>query len=375
MQLLPLIRKTLATSFLCSNLWAQNVGDIIEQSGIGGIVREQQSLAAELGLDVMFRDAIETGRGRLKINFLDDTKLSLTEHSEVVIDEYIFDPNPSNSKMSMRFVAGTARFATGQLGLVPKENITINTPTATIGVRGTDFTTTVDELGRSLVILLPDAECEVDTLCIPSGAITVTNNAGTVTLTEAYQATVVSSLEQVPAQPVVLENMNMNIIDNMFIVAPPREIRALTEDERTGRNSDSGYGLLDFSDLDINYLEEDWEDEDLEFTELDIDLLDVDFLEDLLNVIDEADALANNNDSGLNIQGTAAPGFDSTTQFSTIIDSAAGSLVFYRYVTSVISVRLSMEQNATLETETDGKKNVITLGNGNSVLIVIRQGG
>jgi len=375
MQLLPLIRKTLATSFLCSNLWAQNVGDIIEQSGIGGIVREQQSLAAELGLDVMFRDAIETGRGRLKINFLDDTKLSLTEHSEVVIDEYIFDPNPSNSKMSMRFVAGTARFATGQLGLVPKENITINTPTATIGVRGTDFTTTVDELGRSLVILLPDAECEVDTLCIPSGAITVTNNAGTVTLTEAYQATVVSSLEQVPAQPVVLENMNMNIIDNMFIVAPPREIRALTEDERTGRNSDSGYGLLDFSDLDINYLEEDWEDEDLEFTELDIDLLDVDFLEDLLNVIDEADALANNNDSGLNIQGTAAPGFDSTTQFSTIIDSAAGSLVFYRYVTSVISVRLSMEQNATLETETDGKKNVITLGNGNSMLIVIRQGG
>ena len=375
MQLLPLIRKTLATSFLCSNLWAQNVGDIIEQSGIGGIVREQQSLAAELGLDVMFRDAIETGRGRLKINFLDDTKLSLTEHSEVVIDEYIFDPNPSNSKMSMRFVAGTARFATGQLGLVPKENITINTPTATIGVRGTDFTTTVDELGRSLVILLPDAECEVDTLCIPSGAITVTNNAGTVTLTEAYQATVVSSLEQVPAQPVVLENMNMNIIDNMFIVAPPREIRALTEDERTGRNSDSGYGLLDFSDLDINYLEEDWEDEDLEFTELDIDLLDVDFLEDLLNVIDEADALANNNDSGLNIQGTAAPGFDSTTQFSTIIDQAAGSLVFYRYVTSVISVRLSMEQNATLETETDGKKNVITLGNGNSVLIVIRQGG
>jgi hypothetical protein len=375
MQLLPLIRKTLATSFLCSNLWAQNVGDIIEQSGIGGITREQQSLAAELGLDIMFRDAIETGRGRLKINFLDDTKLSLTEHSEVVVDEYIYDPNPSNSKMTMRFVAGTARFATGQLGLVPKENITINTPTATIGVRGTDFTTTVDELGRSLVILLPDAECEVDTLCVPSGAITVTNNAGTVTLTEAYQATVVSSLEQVPTQPVVLENMTMNIIDNMFIVAPPREIRALTEDERTGRNSNSGYSLLDFSDLDINYLEEDWDDEDLEFTELDIDLLDVDFLEDLLNVIDEADALANNNDSGLNIQGTAAPGFDSTTQFSTIIDQAAGSLVFYRYVTSVISVRLSMEQNATLETETDGKKNVITLGNGNSVLIVIRQGG
>ena len=36
----------------------------------------------------------------------------------------------------------------------------LETPTATIGIRGTDFTTTVDELGRSLVILLPDENCD-----------------------------------------------------------------------------------------------------------------------------------------------------------------------------------------------------------------------
>ena len=62
----------------------------------------------------------------------------------------------------------------------PKENIVITTPTATIGVRGTSFTTSVDELGRSLVILLPETECTVDGDCSPSGEITVTNEGGVV---------------------------------------------------------------------------------------------------------------------------------------------------------------------------------------------------
>ena len=106
----------------------------------------------------------------------------------------------------MKFVSGTARFATGKLGLVAKENITLTTPTATIAVRGTSFTTTVDELGRSLVVLLPETECTIDGDCSPSGAITVTNEGGVVTLTEAYQATMVSSYDQIPTQPVVLQN-------------------------------------------------------------------------------------------------------------------------------------------------------------------------
>ena len=49
---------------------------------------------------------------------------------------------------------GTARFASGFGGKIKKANIDISTPTATIAVRGTDFTTSIDELGRSLVILL-----------------------------------------------------------------------------------------------------------------------------------------------------------------------------------------------------------------------------
>lgn len=378
MQLSQLIKKTLATSFLLSSFAFGNpIGDIIEHQGSGGLTRETgESFQTELGLDVLFKDSIETGRGRLKVEFIDDTRLSLTEHSEVIIDEYYYDPDPSKSKMAMNFVQGTARFATGGLGLVPKENIVITTPTATIGIRGTDFTTTVDELGRSLVILLPDQECTIDGDCSPSGEITVTNNGGSVTLTEAYQATVVSSFDTAPVQPVILENITMNIIDNMFIVSPPREVDGLGENEgQTGAN-DSGYGLLDFNDLDIDYLKEDWDEESLEFSELDIDLLDVDFLQDVLVTLDDVDALAERDSSGgVNIKGTNAPGFDSDTQFNTFIDQGNGQIWFYRVVNGTVSVRVPVTANATLDTTNEGKRSLITVGDGQSVVIIIRQGG
>ena len=102
---------------------------------------------------------------------------------------------------------------------MPKESIRIQTPTATIGIRGTDFTTTVDELGRSLVILLPDERTGQS-----SGEITVSNAGGVVVLNEAYQATMVSTMETVATPPVTL-NIDLNLIDNMFIVTPPPAIK------------------------------------------------------------------------------------------------------------------------------------------------------
>ena len=141
--------------------------------------------------------------------------------------------------MAMNFVARTARFATGGLGLVPKENIQIETPTATIGIRGTDFTTTVDELGRSLVILLPDANCDdrvkLEEGCRPSGSITVTNDGGTVLLEEAFQAVMVSTFETAITQPVTLVDLDLNMIDNMFIVSKSEEIS--TGRRRTTRSN------------------------------------------------------------------------------------------------------------------------------------------
>ncbi len=380
MQLLTLSKKILATSLLVSSFaFADNIGDITEHKGSGGITREGESFTTELGLGVQQLDAIETAKGRIKLTFLDDTVLRLVEHTEVVLTKYYFDPdNTKNNSLGMKFVSGTARFATGGLGLVPKENIVITTPTATIAVRGTDFTTTVDELGRSLVILLPETECTIDGDCSPSGAITVTNEGGTVSLTEAYQATMVSSFDKIPTQPVTLDNINLNMIDNMFIVAPPQEIKEVVEEE--SKSSDSSTSLLDFNELDQDLLKEEWEEEDLEYTELNMDLLDVDFLQDVLVAIEEVNILkrstqsANNATGTADIQGTIL-GFDKDTQYNTIIDQGMGQIWFYREVNGIISVKIPVDSNTTLRSENEGKENLITVGDGQSIVIIIRQGG
>ena len=333
------------------------IGGVFEQSGKpGSITRtDGQTVTALLDAGIQSYDNVETENGRLRIQFVDETQISLTEHTLVEITEYVYDPNPSNSKMAMNFVQGTARFATGGLGLVPRENIQIQTPTASIGIRGTDFTTTVDELGRSLVILLPDANCDdkvkLEEGCRPSGSITVTNDGGTVVLEEAFQAVMVSTFEQAPTQPVVLIDLDLNQIDNMFIVSKPDEIVQAEEEQADQLKGDGG--LLDFNGLDVDLLEIEGLDEqaerELEFSELDINFLDVDFLRDLLEVIEEADALGDREEATAGDRLVdRAFGLQPDNQFN-IIPDVDGSVFFLRQGTNYVSLKIKRGNSGQIE--------------------------
>lgn len=382
-QQLTLFKKTLLISslFLLGSVQAQDadaVGSITEHKGSGGITRQSgDTLPTGLDVGLLQMDFIETANGRLKAEFEEGSLLHMTEHTEATITKYYWDKDKNDGEIGIKFAQGTARFTTGRLGLIPKENIVIETQSATIAVRGTDFTTTVDELGRTLVILLPETECTIDGDCSPSGRIVVTNEGGQVTLEEAYQATMVSSISTPPVPPVTLENINVSMIDNMFIVSPPQEIKD-EEAERESRASDSSSSILDFTDLDTDYLKEDFlAEDDWEFTELDMDLLDVDFLQDVLVAIEEVDILKAGTQQAQGAQkftGTKL-GFDKDTQYNTFVDSGLGQLIFYRDVNGVIGIKVSQDSNTRIESENEGKKNVITVGDGTSVVIIIKQGG
>jgi len=361
---------------------AEPIGGIIEQSGKkGNIFRlSGEELTATLETDIVSFDEVETENGRLKIQFVDETQVSLTEHTYMEIDEYVYDPDPSKSKMAMNFVQGTARFATGGLGLVPKENIVIQTPTATIGIRGTDFTTTVDELGRSLVILLPDADCNdavrLEEGCRPSGSITVTNDGGTVTLEEAFQAVMVSTFEQAPTQPVILVDLDLNQIDNMFIVSEPKEITVAKEEQIQELKGDGG--LLDFDGLDKDLLEiEDLgkaAERELEFTELDINFLDVDFLRDLLEVMEEADALGSKEEtsSGDRLVDRAF-GLQPDNQFN-IIPDLDGKVFFLRQGNNYVSLKIKRGNAGQIEiSDSDLGDTVMCLNECEGIFISITQ--
>ena len=292
----------------------------------------------------------------MAITFLDDSKVRLTEHSQLIIDEYIFDPDPSKAKMALTFGLGTARFITSNLGRIDKQNISLKTPTANIAIRGTDFTATVDELGRSLIILLPDA------FGLSSGEIEVVTAMGSVLLNKPYQATTVSVFESKPSKPVILD-LTLDIIDNMLIVTPPKE--EITQTEEVASNTKAN--ILDFNDLDIDYLDEDFFSEDeLEFTELDINYLDVNFLEDLLDILDslaiseDEDVLA---DAGsVALSGTKI-GQDTETQITTLV---AGN---------VISLRRKVNDSVRLDLDSSGSYTVIIIQDGVSNVVKINGGG
>ena len=340
------------------------IGSISEVRGNAQVLRDK-AYGAELQFNIQQMDDVRTEAGRVAITFEDSSTVKLTEHSKLVIDEYIYDPDPSKSKMALKFASGTARFITGKFN--NKSNISIRTPTAQIAIRGTDFTCTVDELGRSLVILLPDENG------ISSGEIIVSTGMGSVTLNKPYQATTVSVFENNPTAPVELD-ITLDLIDNMLIVNPPEQTNESLEQSQTQASAD----YLDFNDLDIDFLAEDFLDAEaeLEFTELDINYLDVNFLEDLLNVLD-ALAISKEEDQlkqggvGIRIVGTEI-GQDKDTQITTIISGQNISLT--RKVSQSAKLTLDGSNSYTIILIQDGVSNTVKINGGSSTTITIKQG-
>ena len=341
-----------------------DIGSISEFRGNGEILRENQSdkLLAELALDIFSNDDIRTGNGRIAIQFIDDSVIRLTEHSKVIIDEYIFDPNPEKSTLSLNFVKGTGRFVTGKLKRIKKENIKIRTNSATIGIRGTDFTVSVDETGRSLVILLPNPDGTA------SGEITVSTFAGTVIMNQPFQATMVTVAESAPTKPVVLENLTLDFIDNLLIVNPPDEIEKAVEDQNATASNILDVDLLEETELEKDYLDEEFDDID----RLDIDLLNVDFLTDLLDIIDnnvgsKAQVSILN---GVEIEGVKA-GFDPVNQSYTFVEGSI--LTFFRAVENTIDLELDKEGAYNIDILSAGKEIKISINGGGENSISINQ--
>ena len=90
--------------------FADSIGDIIEQTGSTQLIRNKEEISVtETYLPgIELYDTAETSNGRMLIEFKDKAELALTEHTSVLIDEIIYDPNPNLSKMSLKMVQGTA---------------------------------------------------------------------------------------------------------------------------------------------------------------------------------------------------------------------------------------------------------------------------
>jgi len=213
------MKKLLFVMLMLSSSVYAGIGTITEQEGITSVLRQKASISGLKGTPIEMNDTVSTGsKGKTSITFEDNTKVNVTENSKLLIDDFVYDPkNKGAGKLAIKVALGTVRYASGQVAHDNPNNVKINTPTATIAVRGTDFVMSVDELGRSMVVLMP--QCDETGKCI-DGAIDVTTAAGTVSMNRPFQATYIETQGNSPPPPVLIKLDPKNIGNNMQIVTP-----------------------------------------------------------------------------------------------------------------------------------------------------------
>jgi len=263
------------------------IGDVIEQVGVTDIDRKDGAKFEKINkdFDVESYDTVKTKNGRTAIQFLDETRVDVTENSKLVIDEFVYDPNTSTGSLALKASFGTVRYASGQIAKNSRQNVKIRTPTAVVGVRGTDFSLTVDETGNSTIILLPSCTevprpgGGVDRLCV-TGEIEVSSDMGSVILNQPFQATVVETQKSNPLKPVSLD-LTEDMINNLLIIRKPKELDYEKEAARVKNIAN----ILDLDFLEYTELTKDYlaDDKETWTSELDYDPLAQNFLYDALD--------------------------------------------------------------------------------------------
>jgi hypothetical protein len=310
-------------------------------------------------------DTVSTARGKAELTFDDKTTVKLTEHSKIVIDDFVYDPKKGTGKLALNMAMGTARYASGQIAKNNPQQVAIKTPTATIAVRGTDFSMTVDELGRSLVILLPSCDSKG---CV-TGAIEVSNLGGVVLLDVPYQATMVSSASSPPSQPVIVKLDQANI-NNMLIISKPPEV----QDDTQAGTSKKEKSILDFNALDVDLLK---------FSALDNNKLDDnraldrnDLNTDLL-AYNELNELDRQNASLLSdeLDIPVLPGYAANKSLGLLyyFNDDQSKVTLYKAGTHNATVAFDTTRNATLTLIQDGQTIIQNVNKGSTSTVTITQ--
>ena len=220
--------------FLCSELFGY-AGKLTEVTGPTQVTRNKDKIEGKVETGIEMNDTLETLKGRAGITFEDGTRVQCTEFSKLVIDEFVYDPSTGKGKLAMKASLGTVRYASGLIAKNSREEVKVKTPTASVAVRGTDFSMTVDELGRSLIILLPSLPGKGPPVV---GTITVSNAAGIVTMTKAFQATLVSSANDRPSAPVLLNFADESNVSNNLILDTPKPVTQSAKDTKKEKQTE-----------------------------------------------------------------------------------------------------------------------------------------
>ena len=183
--------------FTTQSMAAPVVGEVYQKMGTTWVERDFENITIEeAGFKLYMDDFLQTGEdGAMNLEFIDGTKFTVGPNGEAIIDEFRFDTSvvPIEVSMSVDVNVGSFTYESGSVSKLGGE-VEINTPSATVTVIGTAFSGRVETSGRTTITLLPDRNGNV-------GQVTVANEAGSSTITQAYSAVIVVSDILMPTLP------------------------------------------------------------------------------------------------------------------------------------------------------------------------------
>ena len=199
-----------------------NIGSVTDFTGSAAIERDEgfEVYDVDNGLGVEMMDVVATAMGKVRIEFLDETLVDVTEHSRLIIDDFVYDPDTGEGSLGLKASLGTIRYASGKIAKNSRQNVVITTPSAVIGVNGTDFAMIVNEIGGSMITLLPS--CDSSGLCV-TGEISVTTDIGYVIMNKAFETTYVDAAGVKPTKPVILD-LDEEMMTNLLIIRKVEEV-------------------------------------------------------------------------------------------------------------------------------------------------------
>ena len=188
---------------------AVTIGSVFDKMGQTWNERDGRTEEVIKGYLLEMNDFLQTGEdGGMILHYKDDTKFTMGPNTELIIDEFAFDTSviPIEIAMNISINVGTFTYESGDVKKLGGE-VELVTPTATITMQGTAFSGTVDTSGQTTITLLPDSSGDV-------GQVTVTNDAGSQTLTNVYTSvTVVGSDVMIKTPSALDNNQKKNLFD------------------------------------------------------------------------------------------------------------------------------------------------------------------
>lgn len=179
------LTENLVNSFLETSAEYAQVGSMVDESPVGAIEEMSGSATVTradgsveqltLGTPIYNGDVVETSaEGAVNILFMDETSMAVSENARMAIDDYQYDPSTESGVTNLSVLKGVFVYTSGLIGRDDPDDVLIETPVGSIGIRGTIIAGNIK----------PNGESEIT---VVEGAIVVKNGAGEVTLSDQFE--------------------------------------------------------------------------------------------------------------------------------------------------------------------------------------------